>query len=82
VKLVHIREYRNRGLVAVLKELTQLAEDGHINGLAFVVKVGRRGHKPGLAGDYRRNPSEALTAAVRLQDTLLQDPELDAGSGI
>lgn len=82
VNLVSLAEFKNRELVAVLKELTQLAERGQAHGLAFVVKVGRRGgHRLGLAGDYRRRPDEALSAAVRLKEMLLHDPDDEEESG-
>jgi hypothetical protein len=82
VNLVSLAEYKNREVVAVLRELTQLAEKGQARGLAFVVKVGRRGgHRLGLVGDYRRNPDEALGAAVRLKEMLLQDPDDEEESG-
>jgi hypothetical protein len=82
VNLVSLAEYKNREVVAVLRELTQLAESGHAHGIAFVVKVGRRGgHRMGLAGDYRRYPNEALSATVRLKEMLLQDPDAEEDSG-
>lgn len=81
MKLVNLVEYKNRELVAVLKGLTQLAESGQATGLAFVVKLGRGVHRPGLAGDYRRSPEEALAAAVRLKEQLLQEPQDEEESG-
>jgi hypothetical protein len=76
MNLVRLSEYRNRELVAVLKELLNLAEDGHASGMAFVVKIGKT-HRGGLAGDYRRNPDEGLSAAARLKHQLLQPADVD-----
>jgi hypothetical protein len=80
VKLVSLAEFKNRELVAVLKELLQLAENGQATGLAFVVKIGRRSNC-GLSGDYRRSPEEALSAAVRLKEHLLHNPADEEQSG-
>jgi hypothetical protein len=60
--------------------LTHLAERGQAHGLAFVVKVGRS-HRLGLSGDYRRHPDQALAAAARLKELLLQEPDEEEGSG-
>jgi hypothetical protein len=80
VKLVNLAEFRAREVAAVLRDLAQLAETGQAHGLAFVVKVGR-GHRLGLAGDYRRHPDQALAAAARLKEMLLQDPDEEESSG-
>lgn len=83
MKLVNLAEYRNRELVAVCKELLRLAEEGEAMGLAFVLKLGRGDHRGGLSGDYRRNPDEALAAAVRLKMSLMQrndDEEKHSGT--
>jgi hypothetical protein len=61
----------------VLKELLDLAEAGQAHGLAFVVKIGHRKHLSGLTGDYARNADEALPAAVRLKERLLQEDAED-----
>jgi hypothetical protein len=71
MNVVRLAEFKNRELVAVCRELLRLAEKGEAHGLAFVVKLGRRCHRPGLAGDYSRNPEEALSAALRIKDSLL-----------
>lgn len=57
------------------KELLRLAEEGDATGLAFVLKLGRGDHRGGLSGDYRKNPDEALAAAVRLKMSLMQHRE-------
>lgn len=82
MQVVSLVQYKNRELIAVLKELLQLAESGQAQGLAFVVKVGRRRHYSGLTGDYSRSPDEAIPAVVRLKETLLQqEPEESADEG-
>lgn len=81
MNVVRLAEFRNRELVAVCRELLQLAERGEAHGLAFVVKLGRKSHRPGLCGDYSRNPAEALMATTRMKDRLLQDEDQDEESG-
>lgn len=66
-RLVAITQYKNRALVATLRELTKLAEAGVIHGHAFIVKFGPGDHRAGLSGDYKRMPAEALTAAVLME---------------
>lgn len=73
MQVVSLSQYRSRELVAALKDLLELAERGQVRGLAFVAKIGRHGHRAGLTGDYSRNPDEALLAAVRLKEKLLQE---------
>lgn len=75
MKLVSLAEYKNREVVAVLRDLLAMAEKGQAQGLAFVVKMGRAVHRGGLAGDYMRNPDEAVSAAVRLKQQVLADPD-------
>lgn len=70
--VVRLAEYKNRELVAVIKGLLKLAEDGTAQGLSFVVKLGKTDHRPGLAGDYQRRPEEALAATVRMERHLLR----------
>jgi hypothetical protein len=72
VKLVSLTEYKNRELVAVLRELLELAEGGAAHGLAFVVKLGRGDHRAGMAGDYKRRPEEALSATFLLERHLMK----------
>lgn len=75
MNVVRLVVFRNRELVAVCKDLLALAESGEAQGLAFVVKLKGRTHRAGLAGDYGRSPAEALSAATRLQQKLLQDQD-------
>lgn len=72
MNLVNLKEYRNRELVAVLKGLLELAEDGTAQGLSFVVKLGKSEHRAGVAGDYRRRPEEALSATFRMERHLMR----------
>lgn len=72
MQVVRLAEYRNRELVEVIKGLLQMAEDGDAQGLVFVVKIGRGNHRPGVAGDYRRFPDEALPATLRMQRHLMK----------
>lgn len=67
VTVVSLQRFRNRELVAVCKELLKQAEAGGMQGLTFVGKFGPRDHRAGLAGDYKKDPAQALSAAVRLE---------------
>lgn len=81
MQVVQLAQYKNRELVAVLKEMLILAEGGHATALAFVVKVGPRRHWAGLTGDYEIRPEEALPALLRLKERLLQeDAEIEEES--
>lgn len=86
--VVRLAEYRNRELVEVIRGLLQMAEDGDAQGLAFVVKMGRGDHRPGIAGDYKRFPDEALPATLRMERYLTkrqptaEDEEDFADSGM
>lgn len=73
MRLVDLAAYRSRGVVAVLKELLELAEHGDVQGLAFVAKFGHREHHAGVVGDYKRSPEEAMTAVFRMERHLRRD---------
>lgn len=82
MRVVSLVGYKNRELIAVLKDMLQLAESGQATGLAFVLKAGRKRHWSGLTGDYARNPEEALSAALRLKERLMsEDLEDEEESG-
>lgn len=67
VNLVDMTEFRNRETVATLRDMLELAEAGVIVGHAFVVKFGPGDHRAGWSGDYKRLPSEALTATFMME---------------
>jgi hypothetical protein len=73
MKLVSLDEYKNRAVVAALKELLKLAERGDCQGVVFVAKMGARDHRAGLAGDYQRCPEEALSATFQMERHLMGD---------
>lgn len=72
MQLVSLSAYRNQKVVEVLRELLDLAENGEVRGLTFVVKFGPGDHRVGTVGDYRRCPEEALSATLLLKRTLLE----------
>lgn len=74
MRVVQLQRRRNSEVVAVARELLQLAEDGSLQGLTFVVKLGRRDHRAGLVGDYQENPEEAAYAALQMKRRLLDTP--------
>lgn len=75
MNVVSLSRFRNKELVAILRELTELAERGQITAHAFVVKFGPNDHRAGVSGDYKRNPEEALTATFRMERRLRDDIE-------
>jgi hypothetical protein len=70
--VVRLAQYRNRKVAAVLRELLDLAEAGHLHGIAFVGKFGRNDHRAGVAGDYKDRPDEAMSATFRLERHLMK----------
>jgi hypothetical protein len=71
MKLVNLSAHKNREVAAVLRELLEHAENGELQGFAFVAKMGHRDHRAGLTGDYRRHPEEALSATFLLERHLM-----------
>ncbi len=69
--VVAMASYKNQEMIEVAKVLLDLAERGLAQGLSFVVKMGRGDHRAGTAGDYRRNPDEALSAVFRMERDLM-----------
>lgn len=63
MRVVNLKEYRNRGVVNALEELLELAKTGDIQALVFVAKFGPRDHRAGTTGDYKAHPEEAMSAA-------------------
>lgn len=70
--VVSLEQFRNQKLVAVLRELLELAEEGEIQGLVFVAKFGAGDHRAGAAGDYKRKPEEALSATFTMERYLMR----------
>lgn len=50
-----------------------MAEEGEVQGLAFVIKLGPHDHQAGLAGDYRSSPEEAMSATFLMERKLMKD---------
>lgn len=75
MQVVSLHGYRNRRVVAVARELLDLAERGGLHGLTFVAKLGPRDHRTGLVGEYENHPEQAVYAAARLKKRLLDDDE-------
>ena len=71
MQVINLQRFRNKGLVAALKELTALAENGQLRGLAFVAKFGPHDHRAGSSGDYKSHPEEALMATLKMEAKLI-----------
>lgn len=67
MKLINLEQYRKKEVVDALKALLAAAEEGEIQGLAYIVRVGAEDHRAGTAGIYRRNPEKALQATFALE---------------
>lgn len=65
--------YRNKELVAVVKELLDAAEAGDLQGVSFVGHFGPGDHRPGVSGSYRNSPDLALQATFKMERLLRQD---------
>jgi hypothetical protein len=59
----------------VVRELLELADDGDLQGLTFVAKLGRQDHRAGVVGDYEESPEEAVFATLRMKQQLLEEDE-------
>jgi hypothetical protein len=73
MRVVSLDRFRNRKVVAVARELLQLAEQGDLQGLTFVAKFGRADHRAGIVGDYQRSRAEAVYAALQMKRQLLDE---------
>lgn len=73
MQLVDLQRRRNRKVVAVARELLDLAEAGDLQGLSFVAKLGRQDHRAGVVGDYQQDPQAAVYATLRMNRHLLDD---------
>lgn len=73
MQVVELRRHRNRQVVAVVRELLALAEEGDVHGLTFAVTLGPRDHRVGVVGIHRKNPAEALLAVLRMKKNLLSE---------
>lgn len=73
--VVPLDRRRHEDTVRALRELLRQAEDGEIQGFAYVVEYSGR-HDVGATGHYRRRPSSAIGPAMDLVDALraLEDP--------
>jgi hypothetical protein len=71
--VVQMAQYRNRRVVAVARELLELAEAGGLHGQIFVAKLGPRDHRAGIVGDYEEHPEQAVFAAGRLNQRVLAE---------
>lgn len=72
MQVIKLDEYRNRDVVSALRDLLAMAENGEVQGLVFVAKLGQA-HRAGALGDYRLHPEQALPAATRMQRHLKRD---------
>lgn len=75
MQLVDLQRRRNRKVVAVARELLDLAEAGDLQGLSFVAKLGHQDHRAGIVGDYRQDPQAAVYATLRMNRHLLDDDD-------
>lgn len=70
--VTQITEHRSKELVEALEELLARATRGHLHGLMFSIKTRSRRHQIGFAGDYWRDPIEALGIITRMEYKLNQ----------
>ena len=70
-KVLPLRSSQQAEVLQTLRELQTKAEQGLLRGLMYVV-AGRDGHKTGITGSYRDNPSEAVMIATEGMKKLYQ----------
>lgn len=78
-KVLELKPYRSREVIEALKEMLALAEEGEIDGLCFVAKVGNN-HQAGVVGEYKRSATDALRATFKLERFLTGPMPLPDGS--
>lgn len=67
---LNLVEYRSSEVVETLEQLAVFCKTTDVRSLAFVVQIGPREHKLGLAGGYRRRPADAFGALHLLERKL------------
>jgi hypothetical protein len=67
VHLIDLTKHKRKEVVDALRALLEAAEAGHLEGLAYVAKVGPGDHRAGTVGVYRRHPEKALQATFALE---------------
>lgn len=70
-------EYRSREVVKTLEQLTDFCKTVDVRSIAFIVQIGPREHKMGLAGGYRLRPADAFGALHLLERKLRWEKSFD-----
>lgn len=65
--VIQMSKFRNRDVEERLKELLALAQQGQIEGLAYVMHTAGDQHLAGMVGEYKRHPEKALQATFMLE---------------
>ena len=85
MNVTKIDEHQTREIIIVLQDLLERAEKGGLRGLLFAAKTGPKRHRIGFAGEYWRDPVEALGCITRMEYKMNQlismrddDPETSA----
>jgi hypothetical protein len=68
--VVPLRERRHKDTIRALEQLLDQAREGHIKGLLWVAKYDDRRHDPGASGDYLKDLTSGVCAAVSLVDAI------------
>ncbi len=68
MKLINLARFKNnKGLVAELEAITEMARKGDFTGAAVVLKIAPKDHRIGFFGDFDASSSEALQATMLLE---------------
>ena len=70
MKVVSISRVHAKEVAAVLRELTQMADDGELVSFAFLGETADRQQLDGLVGLYRKDPPRALGHLAVLEQKL------------
>lgn len=63
-------EFRSQEVIATIEDLAVYCKTHDARSIAFIVQVGPREHKLGLAGGYSRRPADAIGALNLLERKL------------
>jgi len=67
---INLLERQKVELVTTIEDLLLFSREADLRSLAFVMQIGPREHRLGLAGGYLRRPTDAYMALLLLEQKL------------
>lgn len=71
-KLQEVPQLRNKRVIECLEDLLKQANEGHVQGICFMVKHAPYHHSIGIIGRYEANPLCAIRVVDKLSKVLEQ----------